>query len=102
MRPMNTIHRTDGFDAWLSGLKDHKAKARILVRIRAAERGNFGDCKPVGDTVSELRIDVGPGYRVYFTRIGTVVYLLLCGGNKSTQSRDIARAKDMARRLRED
>lgn len=95
-RFMYTILRTDVFDAWLSGLRDHKAKARILVRIRSAERGHWGDCKPVGDKVSEMRIDVGPGYRVYVTRRGSVVYVLLCGGDKSTQARDIRRAKDIA------
>lgn len=99
---MNTIRRTGEFDTWLSGLKDPKAKARILVRIRSAEMGNFGDCKPVGDGVSEMRIDVGPGYRVYFTRVGSVVYLLLCGGTKSRQPRDIERAKKIARDVEKD
>ena len=71
----------------------------VAKRIRAAESGNFGDCEPVGDGVSEMRIHTGPGYRVYFTRRGEVVYLLLLGGDKSTQKRDIKRAKEMARDL---
>jgi putative addiction module killer protein len=96
---MNTIIRTDVFDLWLSTLKDVRAKARIIKRIRSAERGNFGDCRPVGAGVSEMRIHTGPGYRVYFTRTGGVVYLLLCGGKKHGQDRDIARAREIARLL---
>lgn len=96
-----TILRTDVFDAWLSKLKDARGKARIVERIRSAERGNFGDCEPVGNGVSEMRIHFGPGYRVYLTRTGDVVYVLLCGGTKRGQSRDIARAKALARLLRE-
>ena len=98
---MNTIVRTGLFDAWLSKLKDPRAKARIIKRIRSAERGNMGDCKPVGDGVSEMRIHFGPGYRVYYMRIGDVVYLLLCGGTKRGQSSDISRAKELARFLKE-
>ena len=99
---MNSFHRTEIFDIWLSGLKDRMAKARIVQRIRSAELGNFGDCKPVGDSVFEMRVHVGPGYRVYYTRIGAVIYLLLCGGDKSSQSKDIARAIDMAAELGKD
>jgi putative addiction module killer protein len=98
---MNTILRTDIFDAWLSKLKDPRAKARIIKRIRSAERGNLGDCEPVGASVSEMRIHFGPGYRVYFMRIGDLVYLLLCGGTKRGQSRDITRARQLARLLKE-
>ena len=98
---MNTIVRTDVFDAWLSKLKDARAKARIIKRIRSAERGSFGDCEPVGAGVSEMRIHCGPGYRVYFKRVGSVVYLLLCGGTKRGQKRDIIRAKNLARLLKE-
>jgi putative addiction module killer protein len=98
---MNTFLRSSDFDAWLSGLTDHKAKARILARLRSATLGNFGDCEPVGEGVSEMRIYVGPGYRVYFVRMGTTVYFLLTGGDKSSQKQDIARAKKMARELRE-
>ena len=98
---MNTIVRTGVFDAWLSKLKDARAKARIIVRIRSAERGNFGDCESVGAGVSEMRIHFGPGYRVYFTRVGDVVYTLLRGGTKSSQKRDIVKAKELARLLKE-
>ena len=79
---MYTITRTDAFDAWLSKLKDARGKARIIERIRSAERGNFGDCESVDEGVSEMRIHFGPGYRVYFARSGEVVYVLLCGGTK--------------------
>ncbi|MCP4046309.1 MAG: type II toxin-antitoxin system RelE/ParE family toxin [Gammaproteobacteria bacterium] len=98
---MNTILRTDIFDAWLSKLKDPRAKARIIKRIRSAERGNLGDCEPVGAGVSEMRIHFGPGFRVYFMRIGDLVYLLLCGGTKRGQSRDITKAKQLAQLLKE-
>ena len=97
---MNAFYRTTEFDVWLSNLKDKAGKARILKRIRAAEGGNFGDCEPVGEGVSEMRIRVGPGYRLYYTRIGEVVYLLLVGGDKSSQPRDIKRAIAMARALK--
>lgn len=96
---MNTFLRTEAFDAWLAGLKDKIGRARIAHRIRSAEHGNFGDCEPVGEGVSEMRVHVGPGYRVYYTRRGDVVYLLLLGGDKSTQKRDIERAIEMAREL---
>jgi putative addiction module killer protein len=98
---MNTLIRSLIFDAWLRALRDQRAKARILARLRSAEHGNFGDCAPVGDGVSEMRVHVGPGYRVYFMRVGTTVYVLLVGGDKSTQNVDIARAKRMAAELRE-
>ena len=96
---MNTFLRTEEFDAWLSDLKDKMGRARIVHRIRSAEHGNFGDCEPVGVRVSEMRIHVGPGYRAYFTRRAEVVYLLLLGGDKSSQKRDIKRATEMARSL---
>jgi putative addiction module killer protein len=89
------------FEAWLDHLTDRKAKGRIAARIRRATFGNFGDCKPVGDGVSEMRVDVGPGYRIYFFRKGVEVYVLLVGGDKSTQRRDIERALAMARQLKE-
>lgn len=94
---MNTFLRTEEFDAWLSALKDRVGRARIAYRIRSAEHGNFGDCKSVGEGVSEMRVNVGPGYRLYYTRRGEVVYLLLLGGDKSSQKRDIRRAIEMAR-----
>lgn len=98
---MHTILRTGEFDAWLDGLADERAKARIAVRILSAEKGNFGDCAPVGNGISEMRVHYGPGYRVYFARRGTVIYLLLCGGDKSTQARDIKRAKAILAALKE-
>ena len=98
---MNTIIRTEIFDKWLSKLKDSRGKARIIERIRSAERGNFGDVKVVGQGVSEMRIHFGPGYRVYFTRVGNVVYVLLCGGTKRKQQRDIDKAKELAKLLKE-
>lgn len=96
---MNSFQRSDEFDAWLTALKDKLGRARIVHRIRSAEFGNFGDCGPVGEGVSEMRIHFGPGYRVYFTRRGEVVYLLLLGGDKSSQKRDIKRAIEMARAI---
>lgn len=96
---MNTFERSAEFDAWLAGLKDKVGRARIALRIRSAEHDNFGDCEPVGEGVSEMRIHIGPGYRAYFTRRAEVVYLLLAGGDKSTQKRDIKRAIAMARDL---
>ena len=96
---MNMFLKSEEFNDWLIALKDQIGKALIIKRIRSAEAGNFGDCEPVGEGVSELRIHYGPGYRAYFTRQGSVVYFLLLGGDKSTQKRDIQRAKDMARTL---
>jgi len=98
---MNTIIRSSDFDSWLSGLADQKAKARVLARLRSAAFGNFGDCESVGEGVLEMRIHVGPGYRIYFTRTGATIYVLLVGGDKSSQKQDIARAKRMARELKE-
>ena len=99
---MNTFLRSEEFDTWLAGLKDKVGRARIAYRIRSAEHGNFGDCEPVGEGVSEMRIHVGPGYRAYFARRAEVVYLLLLGGTKSSQKRDIKRAIEMARALDEE
>jgi putative addiction module killer protein len=99
---MYTFLRSDEFNIWLSALRDNVAKARIIARIRSAEQGNFGDCKPIGDGISEMRIDVGPGYRLYFSRRDKVVYLLFCGGDKSTQKQDIQRAKTMLLDLRKE
>ena len=94
--------RSDVFERWLKGLKDTRAKARILARIRSAEHGNFGDCRPIGDGVSEMRIHYGPGYRLYYTRRGEVIYLLLVGGDKGSQKRDIKAALAMAANLGKD
>jgi len=79
---------------------DQKAKARILARLRSATLGNFGDCEPVGEGVSKMRVHVGAGYRAYYTRTGSAVYVLLAGGAKATQTKDIAKAKQMARELK--
>ncbi|MBB1489372.1 type II toxin-antitoxin system RelE/ParE family toxin [Oceanospirillum sediminis] len=98
---MNTLLRTDVFDQWLMGLKNLGARARIVRRIEQAQQGNFGDCKPVGDGVHEMRIHTGPGYRVYYTQRGQVIYLLLCGGDKSTQVKDIKQAKKLAKEIKE-
>ncbi|MDL2271794.1 type II toxin-antitoxin system RelE/ParE family toxin [Desulfovibrio sp. OttesenSCG-928-I05] len=76
---MNTFHQTDTFSAWLMKLKDTKARARIVTRVRSAEHGNFGDCAPVGEGVSEMRLHFGPGYRLYFWQEGSQVYWLLAG-----------------------
>ena len=99
---MTTFLRSEEFDAWLTALKDRLGRARIISRIRAAEAGNFGDCEPVGEGVSEMRIHVGPGYRLYYTRHGEVVYLLLLGGDKSSQRRDVKRAIEMARIVKQE
>lgn len=98
---MNAFHRTSIFDEWLTQLKDKTGKALILKRIRSAEIGNLGDCQPVGQGVSEMRVHYGPGYRAYFTRTGGVVYLLLCGGDKSSQQSDIAQAIEIAKLLKQ-
>ncbi|MEI7456152.1 MAG: type II toxin-antitoxin system RelE/ParE family toxin [Nitrosomonadales bacterium] len=96
---MNTFQKSDEFDAWLNNLKDQIGKAHIALRLDHAANGNFGDCEPVGAGVFEMRIHYGPGYRVYFTRRGSVVYLLLLGGDKSTQKPDIKHAMKMANEL---
>ena len=97
---MYTFLRSDEFDAWLAGMRDNVGRARIAQRVRSAEAGNFGDCEPVGEGVSEMRVHTGPGYRLYFMQRGAVLYLLLLGGNKSTQQRDIKSALKMARELK--
>ena len=96
---MYQIQQTDVFAKWLSGLRDVRAKARILARLDSARLGNLGDVVSVGGGVSEIRVDVGAGYRVYFTRRQRVVVILLCGGDKSTQTKDIARAKLIAKEI---
>jgi putative addiction module killer protein len=98
---VKSIHTTTTFDDWFSKLKDRKAFFRIQARIDRAEDGNFGDCKPVGGGVSEMRIDYGPGYRVYFTQRGMEVIILLAGGDKSTQGKDIKTAQRLAQALQE-
>ncbi|MCP5200391.1 MAG: type II toxin-antitoxin system RelE/ParE family toxin [Gammaproteobacteria bacterium] len=96
---MLEIRKTEVFAAWLDGLRDIKARARILVRLDRLAEGNPGDVKPVGEGVSELRIDYGPGYRVYFKKQGRTIVILLSGGDKRNQRRDIERALRLARHL---
>jgi putative addiction module killer protein len=98
---MIEVRETDTFKKWFSSLKDKRAKARIDVRIKRISLGNFGDVEPVGNGVSELRIDYGAGYRVYFVKRGNIIVILLCGGDKSTQSKDIQKAHELAQRLKE-
>jgi putative addiction module killer protein len=95
------IRRTAEFGRWLSSLRDQRALARIVSRIERLATGNPGDWRPVGTGVSELRIDYGPGYRVYYTQRGTALIILLAGGDKRTQQRDIGRAKNLAATLTE-
>jgi putative addiction module killer protein len=96
---MKAIQTTEVFDDWFTGLRDQQAKRRIQIRIDRAEDGNFGDCEPVGEGVSEMRIHYGPGYRVYFAQRGMEVVILLAGGDKSTQFKDIKTALEIARQL---
>jgi putative addiction module killer protein len=94
---MFDILQTETFAKWRSKLKDDVARAAIALRIARLELGQIGDAKPVGDGVSELRIHYGPGYRIYFHRRGQTIIVLLCGGNKTTQAKDIQKAKLLAK-----
>lgn len=96
---MIEIVETEAFQNWMLKLRDGVAKTRILARLRRASMGNLGDWKAVGGGVSEMRIDHGPGYRVYFARRGDVLVIILAGGTKRTQDADIAKAIEMARQL---
>ncbi|WP_435627605.1 type II toxin-antitoxin system RelE/ParE family toxin [Candidatus Ferrigenium straubiae] len=96
---MKSILTTEVFDTWFANLKDKQASRRIQVRIDRAEDGNFGDCKPVGEGVSEMRIHHGPGYRVYFMQRGMEIVILLAGGDKSTQTKNIKTALEIARQI---
>ncbi|CAJ0738028.1 hypothetical protein R16034_00937 [Ralstonia edaphis] len=96
---MLTIRTTNAFDTWFSKLRDKTAQRRIQVRIDRLQLGHPGDVKPVRASVSELRINHGPGYRVYFAQRGAVLIILLCGGDKSTQEADIRRAIELSRHL---
>ena len=93
---MLTIIESDTFQGWISRLKDRKGRQIVIDRIKRMAAGNFGDCKSVGDGVFELRFRFGPGYRVYYICDGDTIIVLLCGGDKSSQDRDIRRAKTMA------
>jgi putative addiction module killer protein len=96
---MIEVRKTDTFAQWINGLQDIRARARILVRIERLSAGNPGNVKPVGEGVSEMRIDYGPGYRVYFKKIGQKVVILLAGGDKNTQPKDIKTALRLSRNL---
>lgn len=96
---MIEVRQTEAFSAWIAHLRDMSAKARIVARIRRLELGNLGDAKSIGDKVSELRVDYGPGYRVYFTRKGRTIVVLLCGGDKGSQRRDIKEAQQLAKEV---
>lgn len=98
---MIEIIKSTAFDEWLRGLRDIRARARIVARLDRFACGNPGDVKPVGEGVSEMRIDYGPGYRVYFLRRGRLLVVLLCGGDKSTQNKDITQAKTIAAQWQE-
>ena len=96
---MKSIHTTTIFDEWFADLRDKQAEKRIQARIRRAELGNFGDCESVGEGVSEMRIHYGPGYRVYFAQHGIEIVILLAGGDKSSQAKDIKIALEITRQL---
>jgi putative addiction module killer protein len=96
---VNEIRKTEAYARWLDGLRDIRARARVLARVERLAAGNPGDVRPIGEGVSELRIDYGPGYRVYFTTRGRTVIILLAGGDKRTQANDIKAALRLARNL---
>ena len=97
---MYEIKTTETYDEWFYSLKDTQGKARIKARLRRVELGNFGDAEPVGDHVSELRFFFGSGYRIYFIQHGDEIIILLAGGNKSTQQKNIDKALELAKEIR--
>ena len=99
---MFTVLQTEEFVGWLDGLKDKRAQVRIAARLRQAESGNLGDWQPIEGEVSELRVNYGPGYRLYFARRGRIIVVILNAGDKSTQKRDIRRALKLAAELGEE
>ncbi|MBA2158720.1 type II toxin-antitoxin system RelE/ParE family toxin [Salmonella enterica subsp. diarizonae serovar 60:r:e,n,x,z15] len=99
---MITVLSTDIFDRWIDELKDARAKTKIQARIRRLKNGNFGDIEPVGEGFSEMRIHEGKGYRVYLKNHGKIIVVILCGGDKSTQQKDIARAKEIYKEIERD
>jgi putative addiction module killer protein len=96
---MKEIRESEYFKTWFADLRDKNAQYRILTRIKRLSEGNPGDVKPVGEGISEMRIDYGPGYRVYYKDTGKEIIILLCGGDKRTQSRDIEQAKEILQNL---
>lgn len=96
---MLEIRKTEIFAKWIDGLSDIRARAKVLARIERLGAGNPGDVKPVGESVSEMRIDYGPGYRVYYKKTGQKIVVLLAGGDKRTQSKDIRTAQRLAKEL---
>lgn len=100
--PMYSVEQSETFSAWLHGLRDAMARVRITARIVMAKEGNLGDCSHVGDGVHEMRVHIGPGYRLYFMHRGQQIIFLLLGGDKSSQRRDIKAAKVMAREIDEE
>lgn len=96
---MIEVRETETYVRWLSGLTDRQARARILERVRRLSLGNPGDVRPAGEGVSELRVDYGPGYRVYYAQRGPLLVILLAGGDKRTQHRDIKKAQELAKKL---
>lgn len=98
---MVEVIKTATFDRWLASLRDRQARARVQAHILRLSLGNPGDVRAVGEGVSEMRVDHGPGYRVYFMQHGPIVLVLLCGGDKSTQDKDIAQAKTIAARWKD-
>jgi putative addiction module killer protein len=98
---MPTIRRTPEFSDWLRDLRDIRARAKVITRLDRLATGNAGDVRPVGEGISELRINYGPGYRVYYVQRGQEYVLLLCGGDKSSQDADINAAKKLARELKD-
>jgi putative addiction module killer protein len=99
---MFIVRQTQEFQDWLDRLRDQRAQIRIAARLRLAEAGNLGDWQPVGGEVSEMRVDIGPGYRLYFTRKGSILIVMLAGSDKSTQARDIKRAQRILKQLESD
>jgi len=96
---VNKIRYTAVYRIWYKGLSDIRAKVRIDLRLNSVKKGNFGDWRDVGDGICELKIDYGPGYRVYYKKVGNDIVVLLCGGDKSTQQADVAKAKRILREL---
>jgi putative addiction module killer protein len=99
---MFIVRQTQEFQDWLDRLRDLRAQVRIAARLRLAEAGNLGEWRPVGGEVSEMRVDIGSGYRLYFTRKGSILIVMLAGGDKSTQARDIKRAQRILKQLEPD